>query len=226
MVVMASASKIAALKSTSSAAAPSRAGNHVASAVALEDAAIPRLFHLAQWDQEASRLALAVASVADSEAGRMDSEVGRMGDVAASDQAAEVVAASRTEDLAAGEEESATKVVGLAAVTEAEAAMVAIVGEIVDTARRHRTHQLDRGAQGLPLAALHLVASALVDTGKARQIAVALRLWEQHLEVGMNLAAAVLHMMIGERVDTEAATVDMAVEEVIIALEVAATWSR
>ena len=34
------------------------------------------------------RLALAVASVADSEAGRMDSEVGRMGDVAASDQAA------------------------------------------------------------------------------------------------------------------------------------------
>jgi hypothetical protein len=212
MVVMASASKIAASKSTLSAAAPSRAGNHVASAAASEDAATPRLFHLAPWDREASRPALAVASVADS-------EVELMGAVAASDQAAEVAAASRTEDSAAGEEESDTKVVGLAAVTEAEPAMVAIAAEIVDTARHHRTHQLDRAAQGLPLAALHLVA-ALVDTGKARRIAVA-----QHLQVGM-IAAGVLRMMIGERVDTEAASVDTAVEEVTIAVEVAATWSR
>jgi hypothetical protein len=62
--------------------------------------------------------------------------------------------------------------------------------------------------------------AALVDTGKARRIAVA-----QHLQVGM-IAAGVLRMMIGERVDTEAASVDTAVEEVTIAVEVAATWSR
>lgn len=196
MVVMVFVSKIAALRSTSSADVLSKAGSHAALLVASAVAATPRLWRQdVQWVQ--------VDSVLQEAASVVGSEVGLMVDAVASVAAAEAEVVSKTEDMAEAAEvvSDMEEAVDLVAVTEAEEDMVATAV----MAHHLLTLQLAQVALDLVFRVHQQEVSALEAMVRARQIAMDLLLEAQ---VGM---IADHHTM-----TAEAATVAMAAVIVIV----------
>lgn len=202
-------SKNDASKSTSNAAALSRAGSHVASVAALEAEVTQRLSHPALWDQVDLEADLDLVSVVDS--GGVSMEVAAV--VASGVE--EVAVVSKTVDQEVEVEEvSAIKAVDSVAV------MVAGVTAIEDSERLPQTPQLDHDQAA--------VVTLAMGMAKARQTAMG-----HLLLVGMNHAVAVLHTTTGDqvRVGTEVTEVviDMVVLEeatTVVAVVAEATWSR
>lgn len=221
MVVMVSALKIAASRSTLSVVALSKAGNHVASLVASEAAATPKLLHRAPWVVQVASALQEVASV-------VASEVGSMVDAVVSGAAAEAVVVSRTEDMAVAEEVvSDMEEAPLQAVMEAEEGSAETADQTVVMEPRHLMLQLDQEVLGLDSRDHHPEVSVLGDTVRARQIATDLL-----LEAQVDTAEGHHTTTVGRPADTEVViavmvtVVAIAIVEYIAQHRAEATWSQ